>query len=48
VSGYGNYEVLPFIRTTYDFNDNVIGYITPGFENNNVGIVFGIELQNSK
>jgi hypothetical protein len=48
VSGYGNYKVLPFIRTTYDFNDNVIGYITPGFENNNVGIVFGIELQNSK
>jgi hypothetical protein len=48
VSGYDENDIIPFVRSTYDLNDNTIGYITPGVENNNVGIVLGIELQIKK
>ncbi len=48
VSGYSGSEILPFVRSTYELNDNVIGYITPGFENDNVGVVLGIELRIKK
>jgi hypothetical protein len=48
VSGYNESAIIPFVRTTYDLNDNTIGYITPGFEDNNVGIVLGIEFQIKK
>lgn len=43
VTGYSNADVLPYLRTTYNFSDNSKIFVAPAFENNNTGIVLGIE-----
>lgn len=42
VSGYDR-GIYPFFRSTFDINDNIIGYITPGTEGDTIGLVLGIE-----
>lgn len=42
VTGY-NQSVTPYIRGTYDINKLRL-YAAPGMENNNIGVVFGVEL----
>ncbi len=42
-TGY-NYKIGPAARVTYDYNDVTRVFISPGSENDNIGIVFGVEL----
>lgn len=43
VTGYSNADLLPYLRTTYEFSDNSKIFIAPAFEDNKTGIVLGIE-----
>ena len=42
VTGYNN-SVTPYIRGTYD-SGKIRFYAAPGIENNNVGVVIGLEI----
>ena len=42
VTGYNN-SVTPYIRGTYD-SGKIRFYTAPGIENNNVGVVIGLEI----
>lgn len=42
VTGY-NRSVYPFFRSTYDLDDNILGYIAPAAEGDSIGLVLGIE-----
>jgi len=48
VSGYDEFNfVVPYVRMTYDLNNNIRLYTAPGYEKNTnnttVGVLFGIE-----
>lgn len=47
VSGYGDGEIIPFIRSTYNISDKINFFITPGYETKNneksLGMVIGVE-----
>ena len=42
VTGY-NHSVIPYIRGTYDIGKMRM-FVAPGVENNDIGVVFGVEL----
>jgi hypothetical protein len=46
VTGYSSDRIYPFFRSTYDLNDNIIGYITPAIEGDTVGLILGLEFWN--
>lgn len=48
VVGYSDSKLAPYFRSTIDVNENIIGYITPGIENGNIGIVLGLEFWNKR
>jgi len=43
VTGYSDADVLPYLRTTYELSNSTKIFATPAFEDNNAGIVLGIE-----
>ena len=48
VGGYSALgSIIPFARAGYNLSDNSAVFITPGVEDNNVGVVVGIEITRS-